>query len=249
MRRSLPSAALLLLTLAAPAAEASWWESLFGGTPQESASEEDNATTPASQLGSDTIAQGLRAALDQGITRAVTELGQQDGFWGDPQARIPLPASLQGPAELVRRAGGGAAIDHFRRTLNRAAEQAVPEAADVVGRTLQAMTLRDVREILAGDEGAATRYFREQTDAELRDRLRPIVADSIDRAGVGPAYDAMLRSAGPYAALLGAPDNLEGHVTGHALDALFTRIASEEARIRREATARSTELLERVFGS
>lgn len=249
MPRSLPAATLLLLTLAAPAAEASWWERLFGGGPQERASEEDNPTTPASQLGSDTIAQGLRAALDQGITRAVAELGQQDGFWGDPQARIPLPASLQGPAELVRRAGGGAAIDHFRRTLSRAAEQAVPEAADVFGRTLQAMTLRDVRNILAGDEGAATHYFREQTNAELRDRLRPIVADSINRAGVGQAYDAMMRSAGPYAALLGAPDNLEGHVTGHALDALFTRIASEEARIRSEAAARGSELLERVFGS
>lgn len=59
----------------------------------------------------------------------------------------------------------------------------------------------------------------------------------------------MIRSDGPYAALIGAPDELDGHVTGHALDALFARIASEEARIRSQAAARGTQLLERVFGS
>lgn len=244
MRKILP---LLLLMLLTPVAEASWWERLFGGGKQE----QPHSEQPTSQaaLTTDTIADGLRAALDQGISRAVAELGREDGFWGDPQARIPMPESLQGPAELVRRAGGGAAVDHFRRSLSRAAEQAVPEAADVFGRTLQAMTLRDVRDILAGDEGAATHYFREQTDAELRERLRPIVADSIQRAGVSQAYDALTRAAGPYAALLGAPDALDGHVTEHALDALFTRIAREEGRIRNDATARGSELLERVFGS
>lgn len=250
MRHGLP-AAVLLLILAAPAAEASWWERLFGGGPTEQPTSEDSTeTTPAaSPLGEATIADGLRAALDQGISRAVAELGREDGFWRNPAARVPLPPALEGPAELIRRAGGGAAVDGFRRSLNRAAEQAVPEAAEVFGQALQAMTLRDARDILQGTDNAATQYFRAQTAETLRARFRPVVAQSIDRAGVGPAYEALLRNAGPYAALVGAPENLEGHVTEHALDALFARIASEEARIRDQASARSSELLQRVFGS
>lgn len=249
MRHSLPFVALLL-TLATPAAEASWWERLFGsGPPEQQSSEDSTETTPTTgQLGSDTIADGLRAALDQGISHAVAELGREDGFWGNPAARVPLPPALAGPAELIRSAGGGAAVDGFRRSLNRAAEQAVPEAAEVFGQALQAMTLRDARNILQGADNAATQYFRTQTAEELRARFRPVVAQSIDRAGVGPAYEALLRNAGPYAALVGAPENLEGHVTERALDALFARIASEEARIRDEASARGNELLQRVFG-
>ena len=249
MRYSVPLVALLL-TLATPPAEANWWERLFGNAPQESETSEDSTDSAptATRLGSDTIADGLRAALDQGISRAVAELGREDGFWGNPAARVPLPPALEGPAELIRRAGGGAAVDSFRRSLNRAAEQAVPEAAQVFGQVLQAMTLRDVRNILQGAEDAATQYFRTETAETLRARFRPVVAQSIDRAGVGPAYDALLRNAGPYAALVGAPENLEGHVTERALDALFARIATEEARIRSETAARGSEVLERVFG-
>lgn len=267
MRRATFFAALLLIG-STQSAHAGWLDILFGGggdseQQPESQSEAGTAspTAPSEQeqaanpqatgepLSSDVIANGLREALDQGIARAVAELGQEDGFWGDPAARIPLPPALEGPATLISKAGGGAAVDSFRRSLSRAAEQAVPEAAAVFGNALSAMSLRDARNILQGGANAATEYFRVQTTDQLRARLRPVVTDSIDRAGVGPAYDALRRNAGPYAALVGAPDDLEGHVTERALDAVFTRIAGEEARIRAQAGARGSELLERVFGN
>ena len=94
------------------------------------------------------------------------------------------------------------------------------------------MQLEDVRDILHGGEQAATRYFRTRTESALVAAFRPIVSERIDQAGVGSAYRAMAERAGPYAAALGAPRDLDGYVTSQALDALFVRIGEEERRIR-----------------
>jgi len=42
--------------------------------------------------------------------------------------------------------------------------------------------------------------------------------------------------------------DLDDYVASHALDGLFTVLGEQEARIRRDPVARTTELLRRVFG-
>jgi hypothetical protein len=50
--------------------------------------------------------------------------------------------------------------------------------------------------------------------------------------------------------LLGAESvDLDSYVTGKALDGLFTMVAQEEARIRENPVARTSELLQKVFGA
>lgn len=39
---------------------------------------------------------GLKEALAQGAAKAIDVLGRQDGFLGDPRARIALPESAEG---------------------------------------------------------------------------------------------------------------------------------------------------------
>ncbi|MHA7833010.1 MAG: DUF4197 domain-containing protein [Algiphilus sp.] len=249
------TALAILIALGAPyPAQAAWWEALFGGQATEEAPEQTSSDTPqteeepSSRLQGETIARGLRAALDQGLHAAIAGLGQENGFWQSEAVRIPIPESLRGPVTLLREAGMGSAVDAFHRSLNRAAEAAVPAATGIFSSTLRDMQLQDVRGILGGDEQAATRYFRERTESELTAAFRPIVSERITQAGVGSAYHAMVDAAGPYAAVLGAPKDLDGYVTSQALDALFLRIAEEEARIRRSTAARGSALLQEVFG-
>lgn len=243
--------------LALPA-QASWWESLFGGDEpaadteaNDAATTDDAAADDAPQqpeLSNSAVESGLRTALEQGTRAAVDYLGREDGFWGNADARIPLPPGLDGAAELVRKVGGGNAVDEFHMTLNRAAEQAVPQAAEVFTQTVRGMTLTDVQAILAGGDDAATHFFRDRTETELAQRFRPIVAESVQSVGVGNAYQSLVNQAGPYASALGAPEDLEGYVTEHALDALYTRVAAEEAAIRANPLGRGSEILEQVFG-
>ena len=240
------SAAVLLLVfpLRAPAPQ---WKDLLG-TAQQAMQPQGSAGSIAALSNSD-IAAGLKAALAQGTRTAVASLGRSDGFWGNAAARIPMPAAVQKLERTLRGVGLAGPVDQFHLSLNRAAEQAVPVAADVFAGAVQKLTLNDVRGILQGPSDAATQYFRRSTTATLTAKFRPLVAQSTAQVGVAQSYRQLTASAGPLAAALGAPSDLDGYVTGKALDALFVQVAAEEARIRENPAARGSEILRRVFGA
>lgn len=206
--------------------------------------------TPAAarDLPTSDIAAGLKEALARGTTHAIETLGRADGFWGNPAVRIPLPEPLQKTETLLRSLGQGKKVDAFQLSLNRAAERAVPEVADIFGDAIRAMTLDDARAILAGPPDAATQYFRRVAGERLAQRIRPIVADATGRVGVTRKYKAL--AGGPFGALggTGGALDLDGYVTGKTLDGLFATIAEQEKEIRQNPAARTSELLKRVFG-
>src|SRR3954466_3153716 len=117
---------------------------------------------------------GLKAALDKGSQAAVASLGREDGFFGNPQVKIPLPESLQRTERLMRRVGMGKYADELVLTLNRAAEAAVPQARQLFVDSIKKMTVQDAKGILAGGDTAATEYFRRTTHDTLRARFLPV---------------------------------------------------------------------------
>lgn len=193
------------------------------------------------------IGAALKEALAQGTRNAVTELGSSDGFWKDPRFRIPLPKTLRKADPLLRGFGAGPRLDELHLSVNRAAEAAVPVAAEVFSGAIRNLSLKDVRAILDGPPDAATRYFQQSTSASLQAKFKPIVAGITAKAGLARQYQAVLASAGPLAGTLGAPD-LDAWVTQKTLNGLFLRIADEERAIRDNPAARGTELLRKVFG-
>jgi predicted small secreted protein len=217
----------------------------------------------ASSLSNSEIDAGLKQALSVGAKRAVELLGKNGGFLNDPSVRIPLPGVLQTVGKGLRAAGQGQYVDQFEQTVNRAAEQAIPKTLDIVQRTVQNMTLDDVRGILGGGDDAATEYLRRHAGKSLREAIEPIVAQATDSAGVTAAYKQMMAqyggslsgSLGALGGLLGGGSggtpqslNLDDYVTGKALDGLFLKLATEEKAIRENPVARSTDLLKQVFG-
>lgn len=192
------------------------------------------------------IGAALKQALAQGASTAVSQLGHSDGFWQNTRFRIPLPKALRKADTLLRGFGAGPRLDELHLSMNRAAEAAVPAAADVFSGAIKQLSLKDVRAILDGPPDAATSFFRQATSASLQAKFRPIVAGITAQAGLAQQYRAVLASAGPLATTLGAPD-LDSWVTDRALDSLFLRVADEEKAIRENPAARSTELLKKVF--
>ncbi|HET6807377.1 MAG TPA: DUF4197 domain-containing protein [Frateuria sp.] len=210
-------------------------------------------------LPSSDIAAGLKEALAKGTTHAINSLGRTDGFWGNAKVRIPLPGKLQQVGELARKLGQGDKVDAFQLSMNRAAEKAVPQVADIFGDAIRKMTLQDARGILTGGDHAATDFFRRVAGDALTARIRPIVADATDRVGVTQKYKAFTSaSGGELGGMLGAlggggdkrsPLDLDDYVTARTIDGLFTVIGEQEQAIRKNPAARTTELLKKVFGS
>lgn len=236
-----PCLLLVLICLPFSLAHAGWLDWLPKPTPT-------NQTTTA--LTQSEMTGGLKEALANGVQRAVRELGKPDGFLKNAAVKIPMPERLQTVERTLRRLGQDKLADEFITTMNRAAEQAVPIAANVFAGAITNMTVADAKTILTGPNDAATQYFRKTSETQLHEQFLPIVQQATAKAGVTAAYKNLLQQAGPAAQFLGADaGDLDGYVTKKSLDGLFKMIAAEEQRIRENPVARTTDLLKKVFGA
>jgi hypothetical protein len=232
---------------------------LFGQLKSALTTTNPAATTAVSALSSDQIAGGLKEALGKGVSNAVVSLGHNGGFLTNLNVKIPMPEKLQKVESALRLAGQSQMADDFIGSMNHAAEQAVPVAAGVFGDAIKQMSIADAKGILAGPDDAATQYFRKTTQTNLFAKFYPVVQKATDGVGVTAQYKAMMgkfASVNTLGGLFGKsnPVNLntadiDTYVTGKAMDGLFKMVADEEKSIRANPVARTTDLLQKVFGS
>jgi len=258
-RHALFGLTLAIATLPVAAAGGKLSDLLNQAKPQGS-----NASLGSNLPNSD-IAAGLKEALAKGTTNAINSLGRNGGFWNNPKVHIPLPGKLEQAGKLARKMGQGAKVDAFELSLNRAAEQAVPQVADIFGDAIRKMTLSDARGILTGGDHAATDFFRRVAGDALTARIHPIVAKATDSVGATQKYKAFTSGSGggglggalgslgglggkSSGSGGGSPLDLDNYVTGKTMDGLFAVIGEQEQSIRQNPAARSTDLLKKVFG-
>ncbi|NKC15416.1 MAG: DUF4197 family protein [Gammaproteobacteria bacterium] len=202
-----------------------------------------------SRLADDEIIASLKEALKVGTGTVVGQLGVMNGFNNDPAVHIPLPGALKSVRNALAPFGMSSLLDDLETRLNRAAEDATPKAKQVFWDAIGAMTLEEARNILNGPDDSATRYFQSKMTNPLAKQWRPIVDNSLAGVGAVKAYDEAM---GEYAKLPFMPDvkaNLTEYVIEKGLDGVFHYLAQEEAAIRNNPLKRSTELLQKVFGS
>lgn len=240
---------LLGMVLVSPPAQAGWKDFLkelsdaFG-------EKKSPALTTATALTQEEMVNGLKEALQVATQRAVETLGRENGFLAHPQLRIPMPESLNKVEKLLRSLKQDELADEFVATLNHAAERAVRQGAGVFGDAIRAMTLQDAANILQGPSDAATRYFRTRTEAPLTQRMQPIVSEATSATGVTRTYKRVLEKADFLTRYMKPEEtDLDGYITRRALNGLFHELAAEEARIRADPVARTSELLKKVFGN
>ena len=197
---------------------------------------------------STTLTAALREALEQGTARAVGVLGRNNGYFANPQVRIPIPENLRRIEQTLRRLGLNKYADDFVLSMNRAAERAAPEAAAVFLSAIRNMSVQDAAGIVRGPDNAATEYFRRHTERDLFQKFRPIVSRSTERVGVTRQYKQLVQRLGPAVPTDVRKFDLDSYVTQEALDGLFLMVAQEEKRIRTDPAARTTQLLRQVFG-
>jgi Protein of unknown function (DUF4197) len=222
------------------------------------------ASSGLADLSQQELAQGLKEALRQGLQVAVARLGHEGGFLTNLQVRIPMPPQLQSAEKLLRSLHEDKLADDFVAAMNHAAEQAVPEAAAVFTDALRQMTVQDAAAILIGPTNAATQFFMRTTQTNLYGRFYPIVQKATQTTGVTATYKELAarlgsskfsRTLNALGSVLGEPAfdpksmDIDGYVTQRAMDGLFKVVAEEEGRIRKDPVARTSYLLQKVFGA
>lgn len=233
------------------------WDFLRSGTNNPWKPNVALTNASVQSLSEDQVVLGLQEALGRGVQHAIAQLGRDGGFLTNLQVRIPMPQKLQTVEKTLRSLGQDRLADDFIATMNHAAEQAVPQAANVFIDAVQRMSIQDAKAILVGPEDSATQYFRRVTQTNLYVRFLPIVKTATDQAGVTSAYKRLMSegSQNKYFSTLESlvlknqPEDIDQYVTERALDGLFKMVAQEEAHIRKDPVARTSELLQKVFGA
>lgn len=203
------------------------------------------STTPSTaEMGT-----GMKEALTKGVSYAVGVLSQEGGYYNDPLVKIPFPEEAAFAAKALRDIGLGNMVDDFERRLNRGAEEGAKEALAIFGNAIKAMTFADVRNILLGNETAATDYFKAKTSAQLYQSFSPKVQTALDEVNATKVWNDLTTKYNSIPLVNKKVEtDLVKYATDKAMDGLFLKVAEEEKKIRENPVARTSELLKKVFG-
>jgi hypothetical protein len=193
------------------------------------------------------IASGLRQALEFGIDRQVTKLTQKDGFFKNELVKILLPEELRKVDKALRDIGLGNLADEGLKVLNRAAEDAVKEATPIFIDAVKNITFADAKNILLGNDKAATDYLKSKTQSSLYNKFKPVINTSFSKVGADQIWTNLITKYNAIPFTNNVNTDLTDYVTNEALKGVYIMIAVEEKEIRTKMGSRTTALLQKVF--
>jgi hypothetical protein len=247
------ASSVLLITAIYSSSTSADWGSFFEDLTTTGAEilSNDAANTPASTaLDYNTIVSGLKEALEIGTRQAIDNVSKPNGYLSNQLIHIAMPPQMEQVGGLMRKFGLGSQADAFEQSMNKAAENAAPEATNIIVNAIKNMSIKDANSILQGPDNAATEYFKTQTTENLTNLFRPTINNSLNKVGTTKYYNE-LTSKVAAVPLVGKTVDLDlpDYVTEQALNGLFAMIAVEEKKIRDNPAARTSDLLKQVFSS
>jgi hypothetical protein len=198
-------------------------------------------------LSQDQIGNGLRQALDNGIKNQVSKLTSKDGFYKNQLVKILLPEELQAVDKGLRKIGLSNLADEGIKVLNRAAEDAVKTATPIFVNAVKEISFADAKNILLGEQNAATTYLQSKTSESLHNSFRPVINNSFSKVGADKIWANLISKYNSIPFVNKVNPDLTGYVTDQALKGVFTMITQEEKGIREKVGLRNTALLKQVF--
>lgn len=198
-------------------------------------------------LSQDEIGNGLKEALNNGITKQVTKLTATDGFLKNEAVKILLPSELQVVDKKLRQIGLSSLADEGLKVLNRAAEDAVKEATPIFVDAVKQMTFNDAKNILMGNESSATTYLQNTTSTALYAKFNPVIKNSFAKVGADKVWNNIITKYNSIPLVNKVNPDLTDYTTNKAMEGVFKMIAVEEGNIRTNLNARSSDLLKKVF--
>lgn len=194
-------------------------------------------------------AKAIKEALIKGSEETVKIVSKENGFFKNPEIKIPFPEEADKVEASLKKVGLGKQFDEAVESMNRAAENASAEAKEILIDAISKMTVQDALDIVKGEDNAATIYLQENTTATLIKNFRPIIKKSLKKVNATKHWEIVTKSYNKIPFVGKIETDLPQYVTAKALEGLFTMIAKEELKIRENPAARTTELLKKVFGN
>ena len=191
---------------------------------------------------------GIKEALVKGTGESVALVSKLDGYFSNPEIKIPFPENARAIESKLRAIGLGNKVDEVILTINRAAEDAAKSAQSIFVSAITGMNISDALQIVRGNNNAATQYLAKTTTPELKAKFNPVIKSSLEKVDATRLWAELITAYNQIPFVTRQNPDLTGYVTDKAISGLFTMIAKEELKIRQNPAARTTELLKKVFG-
>jgi hypothetical protein len=191
---------------------------------------------------------GIKEALVKGTGESVALVSKTNGYFLNPEIKIPFPESARPVESKLRAIGLGSQVDEVILSINRAAEDAAKSAQSIFVTAITGMTISDALQIVRANNDAATQYLSKTTTPELKRKFTPVIKSSLDKVDATRLWSELITAYNQIPFVTRQNPDLTGYVTDKAISGLFSMIAKEELKIRQNPSARTTELLKKVFG-
>lgn len=208
----------------------------------------DTIKNVAGSLSAFEIAQGLKEALTQGLFSGFDAFANPNQ--GNPLVRFAFPGDAAKIEKTLRDLGLTSVLNNVTAKYTNAMSLAVQKAKPVFLNSVKNMSIGDAAGILlSGNKHAATEYFKTSMNQQLMAAFRPIVDSTVRTTGAAGEYNTIVTAynAIPFLNKKLEP-NLNDFIAARAIDAMFLYVANKEEDIRSNISARTTPLLQRVFG-
>lgn len=231
----------------------SFWAILFAlgactsAQINQAINEVSKATGAEKALTTAEVGDGLKEALTNGIAKGADQLSTTDGYFKNPEVKIPFPPDVKKVEDKLRQIGMDKQVDNFIMTLNRGAEDAAKEAKPIFVNAIKQLTIEDAWGILNGDVNAATSYLERTTSPQLKEKFKPVIQNSLNKVGASKYYTDLVNTYNKIPFVEKVNPDLNEYATNLAMKGLFMQIAKEEKKIRQDPAARTTDLLVKVF--
>ena len=139
-------------------------------------------------------------------------------------------------------------IDRFTTTLSTAAEKTAAASVPIFVNSINKMNFTDAIRIIKNGGTAATDYLRVSAGDTLRTSVRPIMQTTLDEYKLNEQWNDIIK---PVKTITGNKLNLDlaTLMAGTVSEAMFRKIAEKEVQVRKDASARTTRLLQKVFSA
>jgi len=215
----------------------------FGGILKKA----ENVLKGEPVVSKDEVADGLKEALDQGISEAVDKLSADDGYLKS-QYKIEIPSEATTVISKVKMVPGFENIERdLIEKMNRAAESAAKKATPIFVDAVKQISFDDALNILSGNNDAATVYLKDKSYTKLYDAFMPVIVSALDEVNARDYWKKAVTAHNKLPFVKDVNPELDDHVNNKALVGMFSLIAKKEEGIRNNVDQRNTDLLKKVF--
>jgi len=195
----------------------------------------------------------LKSTISALSGTTLKKLGDVGTFLHDSSATIPLPQEISDLSTTLKAAGQSDLIEKLSNSIQESAANTIQEVQKPLEGLLEKTPMGDTLSLITGADDAITRHLESATRQQFAATVKPALVNALNQSGASDIIETIkeqgAQASGAISALKGmgikTPSldlDLEQYVNDHVVDLIFSKMATEEKKLRDDPGGRFAEL-------